>query len=63
MILGPGIHSEPRSLGTIKKFLKQKYPFLIEGGINYVDVRDVAKAFIKCLDYNIPVGRYNLSGN
>ena len=62
MILGPGIHSEPRSLGTIKKFLEKKYPFLIEGGINYVDVRDVANAFIKCLDADIPTGKYNLSG-
>lgn len=37
-------------------------PALINGGYNWVDVRDVAKATIKALDPKVPAGKYILSG-
>ena len=62
MIFGPIMYDEARSLSTIIKFLNKKYPFIIDGGINYVDVRDISKVFVKCMSDKVDPGCYNLTG-
>lgn len=62
MIFGPGKYDKPRSLDTIFKYLNGKYPFRITGGVNYVDVRDLAPLFARALQSSIPTGAYNIGG-
>lgn len=62
MIFGPGLYSHPRSLGTIEKYIKKKYPIKFHGGVNYIDVRDLAPLFVEALNNTIPNGSYNIGG-
>ncbi len=54
---------EPSLLGqTIIKIAKNKLPFLIPGGYNWVDVRDVVDATLNALEKGRTGERYILSG-
>jgi len=49
ILLGPGDHRF-RSTGNVLRFLRGRLPFLIEGGMHFTDVRDVADAVIAALE-------------
>lgn len=53
LLLGPGDRRES-STGDVVLFLKKKVPGVIEGGLSFVDVRDVAKTFIAAMDRGEP---------
>lgn len=61
MLLGPGDH-RGRSTSQITKFLNGKVPFIIDGGIHYVDIRDVARAVLKAMVIVNPKPIYHLPG-
>lgn len=46
IVLGPGDH-RLRSTSNVLRFLRRKLPFVIRGGIAFVDVRDVAAALVR----------------
>ncbi len=68
VILNPtsvvGIHDyEPSLLGqTILKIAKNKMPFIISGGYNWVDVKDITEATIQAVKKGHCGERYILSG-
>ncbi len=62
MILGPG-NNERSSLKVIDKIYKQKLSYYPMGTNGWVDVRDVAKAVILCLDERINGERFILSSS
>ena len=49
LLLGPGDERES-STGDVVMFLKSEVPGLIDGGVSFVDVRDVADAFIAAME-------------
>ena len=59
LVLGPG-DTERSSTGDIHDFLEKKLPFVAGGGFNFVDVRDVALAFVKAAKSGVPGIRYLL---
>lgn len=61
VMLGPGDH-RLRSTSHIIKMLKRKLPFLLKGGIQFIDVRDAALAMIAALHKQNPKEIYHLSG-
>ncbi|MEC9464375.1 MAG: NAD-dependent epimerase/dehydratase family protein [Myxococcota bacterium] len=48
VLLGPGDHRF-RSTGHIIKMLRKKLPFLIQGGIHFIDVRDASRAMVRAM--------------
>ncbi|MEE2961644.1 MAG: NAD-dependent epimerase/dehydratase family protein [Myxococcota bacterium] len=60
-MLGPGDHRF-RSTKHILKMLLGKLPFLIDGGINFVDIRDAAAAMVAALELTYPKEVYHLNG-
>jgi dihydroflavonol-4-reductase len=48
MLLGPG-DPRLRSLGHVVRLLRGRLPFLVEGGVHFADVRDVAQAALAAL--------------
>ncbi len=61
MLLGPGDH-RLRSSANVLRFLEQRLPFLIRGGIHFVDVRDVAQAVLRAMSIPRPRPIYHLPG-
>lgn len=61
VMLGPGDHRF-RSTGHIIRYLRQKLPFLIEGGMHFVDIRDVAAALLVAMQRPQPQPAYHLAG-
>ena len=61
VLLGPGDHRF-RSTGHVVKFLNKKLPFLIDGGISFVDIRDAAPAILRALDHPAARPVYHLHG-
>lgn len=61
MIFGPG-DDKKRSTRHIVKYLEGKQPISTNGGIDFVDVRDVADAFIASIKIPTKYGAYNLTG-
>jgi len=61
MLLGPGDHRY-RSTNLIIKMLMNKLPFLIEGGIDFTDIRDAAPAILKAAVIKKPSPIYHLNG-
>lgn len=49
-IIGPGDYSGGYMTETIKAYLKGYFPCAVEGGYDFVDVRDVADGIIKCTE-------------
>jgi len=60
-LLGPGDH-RARTTAVIRRFLKGKLPFLVRGGINFVDIRDAARAIVKAMSLPNPRSVYHLAG-
>jgi nucleoside-diphosphate-sugar epimerase len=61
VMLGPGDHRF-RSTGNIIKMLRGRLPFLIKGGISYVDIRDVASAMVRLMSLAKMRPVYHLPG-
>lgn len=59
LLLGPGDRKQS-STGDVLRFLQKKIPATVEGGISFVDVRDVADAFILAMDQGKPGESYLL---
>lgn len=61
VILGPGDHRF-RSTGNVLRVLKKRLPFIIDGEMHFVDVRDAAAAMVRAM--LLPAARpvYHLAG-
>jgi len=57
----PGDH-RLRSTSNLLRFLRRKLPFVIEGGIAFVDVRDVSAALVRLVELERPRPAYHLPG-
>ena len=49
MLIGPGEKHPLRSLRVINSLRRGSYPLLLNGGVSLVDVRDVAKQIVHCV--------------
>jgi dihydroflavonol-4-reductase len=61
LLLGPG-DDRCSSTDDVRKFLQRKIPVLPEGGLSFVDVRDVAPVFVTAMDKARPGERYLMGG-
>ena len=61
LLLGPG-DERLSSTEDILKFLAREIPATPPGGLNFVDVRDVAPAFVEAMKRGVPGERYLLGG-
>lgn len=61
LLLGAG-DRRLSSTGDVRKFLKGQVPFVPEGGMNFVDARDVAEATANALERGRPGHRYLMGG-
>jgi nucleoside-diphosphate-sugar epimerase len=62
VLLGPGDH-RGRSTRHVQRFLRGRLPFVVRGGMHYVDVRDVASAMVAAMRHPAPQPVYNLPGH
>lgn len=62
LLLGPGDRRQS-STGDVVLFMKKKIPAPMPGGISFVDVRDVAKAFIMAMEKAEPGATYLLGAS
>lgn len=62
ILLGPGDHRF-RSTGHVLRLMRGRLPFLIDGGISFCDVRDVAGAVVAALDHPARRPIYHLPGH
>ena len=61
-IIGP-YDAKPSLLGrAIMTFARGRLPFLVDGGFDWVDVRDVADSALSAADHGTPGSRYILGG-
>lgn len=60
-LLGPGDHRY-RSTASVLRVLQQRLPFILKGGMHFVDVRDAAEAMIRAMAHHDPKPAYHLSG-
>ncbi len=61
MLLGPGDHRF-RATSQVIRFLRGRLPFLLKGGIHYVDIRDSANALVALMRLAQPRAIYHLRG-
>jgi len=61
MLLGPGDHRF-RSTSNVLRMLRGRLPFLIHGGIHFIDVRDAAQAILRVMELPQPRPIYHLDG-
>ncbi|MBI4511072.1 MAG: NAD-dependent epimerase/dehydratase family protein [Deltaproteobacteria bacterium] len=61
LLLGPG-DARGSSTEDVRRFLQRKIPICPEGGVNFVDVRDVATAFASAMENGRDGERYLLGG-
>lgn len=61
ILLGPGDH-RLRSTHTLLRFLQGRLPFVVRGGIAFVDVRDVAQALARLTEIEPVRPVYHLPG-
>lgn len=61
VILGPQDHRF-RSTSNVARVLRRKVPFMLQGGMHFVDVRDVAPALIRAMELATPQPVYHLAG-
>ncbi len=61
LLLGPG-DERLSSTDDILKFLAREIPAIPPGGLNFVDVRDVAPAFVEAMKRGVSGERYLLGG-
>ncbi|MGI6608530.1 MAG: SDR family NAD(P)-dependent oxidoreductase [Erysipelotrichaceae bacterium] len=62
-IIGPGDSGQGSITSTLLSFIAGKLPFAMQGGYDFVDVRDVAKGIIGCSKNGLPGHGYILSGH
>ncbi|MFQ5662721.1 MAG: NAD-dependent epimerase/dehydratase family protein [Terriglobia bacterium] len=62
LLLGPG-DERLSSTADVQKFLNRRFPSVPTGGLNFVDVRDAADAFIQAMAVGVPGRRYLLGGH
>jgi nucleoside-diphosphate-sugar epimerase len=62
VLLGPDDHRH-RSTAYVKKVLENKVPAVPRGGMNFTDVRDVARALARLVDVDAPRPLYHLPGH
>ncbi len=62
VLLGPGDH-RAHSTRHIRRFLRGRLPFVVAGGMHFVDVRDVASAMLRAMHHPSPRPVYNLPGH
>ncbi len=62
LVLGEG-DWKLTSSELVYRFLKREIPAYLEGGLNPIDVEDVALAHIKALDHGIPGEVYTIAGS
>jgi dihydroflavonol-4-reductase len=60
-LLGPGDHRY-RSTASVLRVLQQRLPFILNGGMHFVDVRDAAEAMIRAMAHHKPKPVYHLAG-
>ena len=61
-IIGPGDSSNTHTTQLVKRMLENKLVFVVNGGYNFVDVRDVADGIINAADMGKVGETYILSG-
>ncbi len=61
ILLGPDDH-KLRSSTHVIRHLRRSNPFMIQGGIHFVDVRDAAAAIVQAIEHSAPRPIYHLSG-
>ncbi|MCO4764520.1 MAG: NAD-dependent epimerase/dehydratase family protein [Myxococcales bacterium] len=61
IMLGPGDHRF-RTTGNIIRHMRRKLPFLLRGGVHFIDIRDAAAALVEAMDIEEPKPVYHLSG-
>ena len=61
VLLGPGDHRF-RSVTNVMRVLDGKVPFVFNGGINFVDIRDAAAAIVAAMTHASPRMVYHLPG-
>jgi nucleoside-diphosphate-sugar epimerase len=61
VILGPGDHRF-RSTGNVLRLLRHKLPFILDGEMHFVDVRDAADAMVRAMLHPSPRPIYHLKG-
>ncbi len=62
VLLGPGDY-RGRSTGHVLRFLRGRLPFIVPGGMHFVDVRDVADALVAAMRHPSPRPVYHLPGH
>lgn len=61
ILLGPGDHRH-RATGHILRMMHGKLPFILYGGMNFVDVRDAVQAIVQAMEMTKPRPIYHLIG-
>ncbi len=61
MLLGPGDHRY-RATSLILRVLSGKLPFVVRGGMHFVDIRDAVRAFLQAMVIPNPRPVYHLPG-
>lgn len=61
VMLGPGDHKF-RSTGHIIRAMSGRLPFLLKGGIHFIDIRDASLAIVKAMMCEQPQPVYHLKG-
>jgi len=61
LVLGPGVN-RLTSMELIDTFVRRRLPGYLEGGLNAVDVRDLAQAYVTVLSHPDPAPHYILAG-
>jgi len=61
VLLGPGDHRS-RATGHILRMLKGKLPFIVSGGMHFVDIRDATQAVYQAMTLSKPRPIYHLTG-
>ena len=60
-LLGPGDHRY-RSTASVLRLLQHRLPFILDGRMHFVDVRDAAAAMIRAMQHHNPKPVYHLAG-
>jgi dihydroflavonol-4-reductase len=61
VLLGPGDHRF-RSTNNVMRVLKRRLPFILGGGMHFVDIRDVADAMVRAMVHGSPRPVYHFRG-
>jgi dihydroflavonol-4-reductase len=61
ILLGPGDHRF-RSTAHVLRVLRRRLPFIVDGGMHFIDVRDAADALVKAMQHPHPRPVYHLTG-